>query len=137
MLTLLLVLQATPSVEPRAPPVIRADCFTPGPYIVFFDRNSAMLGAEARAALDRFVREQADPCGAFRLIITGHTDRGERVSIDQRRAAAVRNDLARRGLRALIGPSRGMGGTSPRVGRPAGIEGAAEPAGRAGIPPAG
>lgn len=77
-----------------------ADCM-PGPWTVFFPRNTAVLDAEDKAVLDRALEAKLGACGSgwdFRL--TGHSDRGERLGIDRQRLAAVRlyfrgNGLAR------------------------------------------
>lgn len=120
---LLLALQAVaPAVTPPPPPMPIVDCFVPGPFIVFFDRNSAALGAEARSILTHFVQVEADPCGVFRFGITGHADRGERAGVDRRRVKAVRAFLTARGLRRLVAATRGVGNTVPRVVRAAGVD---------------
>ena len=123
MIALLLALQAaTPSTVPPPPQPI-VDCFAPGPFIVFFDRDSAVIGAEARAVLRTFARVEKEHCaGPFRFAVTGHADRGEGTGIDARRAGAVRRFLIGLGLRDLIGATRGLGTTVPRVLRPAGVE---------------
>lgn len=121
MLSLLLTLQA---MSPQAlPPPPVGECLgPPGPLIVFFDRNSAVLSEESRAILENWVNIEADPCGHARFTITGHIDRDERTGVDRRRAEAVRKYLATRGLRPLIGPVRGVGNSAPRIAHPPGVE---------------
>lgn len=118
----LLLVAAAPQRMPVVPPPPIGDCFAPGPFIVFFDRNEAVLSGGARAVLDNFVRAQADACGGFRFTITGHADRGEHSGIDRRRAAAVRALIGKRGLARLVASVRGVGSSMPRIARSAGGE---------------
>ncbi len=126
---LLLALTAAPAVQARSdpapsPPAGRMlhSC-VPGPWILFFPRNSAKLDPAARAALDEVVRAWREkPWGAIAILIGGHADPGERRRLDARRARAVRDYVRRRGFPARNIAVETMGTTQPRVAAPAGVE---------------
>jgi outer membrane protein OmpA-like peptidoglycan-associated protein len=126
---LLLALTAAPAVQarpdpapsPAAEPVIHS-C-TPGPWILFFPRNSAKLMPASRAVLDEVARAWREkPCGPMSILFTAHIDPGETHGLDARRARAVRNYLKRRGLPAGSMTSYVLGTSEPRVAAPIGVE---------------
>ena len=107
---------APPAAAPAHPTSsTEADCFPLGPFIVFFDRNSARLEAEALAVLELTARYFPVPCngGSYRLV--GHAERGETRAIDRRRVAVVRDWLRQRGLARFVVHASCAGAGSPRV----------------------
>ena len=82
--------------EPMAEPMP-----APGPYVVFFEFDSAILTAEARSTLDEVV-EDADGYGPAVVIVRGHTDRAGtesyNMALSQRRAEAVSDYLQAHGI---------------------------------------
>lgn len=93
-----------PVVEPEPEPL-------PGPYIVFFDFDSAELTDQSRAILD-VAAEQIPAADVTRIMIVGHTDTAGANSyndaLSTRRAEAVAAYLAAAGI------SRGMMSISAR-----------------------
>ena len=75
----------------------------PGPYVVFFDFDSAELTAEARATLDEAVNGYNSAMPAI-VVVRGHTDRAGtnayNMALSQRRADAVATYLSSRGVEA-------------------------------------
>lgn len=75
----------------------------PGPYVVFFEFDSAILTTEARATLDEVV-DDADGFGPAVVIVRGHTDRAGgdayNMTLSQRRAEAVSDYLQAHGIDA-------------------------------------
>lgn len=92
-LMLAMVPDAGDRPPPPPPPII--DCFTPGPWIIFFEENGAALDFEDREVLDHLIARERGVCGGFSIAIAGHTDRGEHPSSARRRAKAVRTYLLR------------------------------------------
>jgi OOP family OmpA-OmpF porin len=71
----------------------------PGPFMVFFDRHSAVLTTQAKAILDNAAGAIL-AAGQGQVILAGHTDTAEpdHVALSQRRAVAVREYLMSRGV---------------------------------------
>jgi outer membrane protein OmpA-like peptidoglycan-associated protein len=89
-----------------------------GPYIVFFEWNSAALTSQAGTILDSAATAYGS-CGTASVMLTGHTDSAGaaeyNLALAQRRNAAVQRYLSRRG----VPPARIAGGvfgeSMPRV----------------------
>jgi len=92
------------------------DC-SPGPYFVFFARNSAALNAEARQILTNFVSDHRNPCGSGQVMVAGYTDRSgsarRNLELSRRRAAAVCRFLAAHGIPMADLTQRAFGAGSP------------------------
>ncbi len=101
---------ATVTVEVTAPEV--------GPYLVFFDFDSAAIKPEAEAILDRAAADYRK-YGFTRIQLVGHADRAgpdwynDRLSL--RRAEAVKKALAARGVPAEAMVTVGRGEKDPLV----------------------
>ena len=118
MIALLLSLQAAAVTAPPRPPMpMIVDCL-PGPWIVFFPRNSAALDREAVSILDNVLRVEREGCGGATYTLAGHTDRGERSGVDRRRALAVRSYLARGHVPRIQLSLRTLDAGTPRIARP-------------------
>jgi outer membrane protein OmpA-like peptidoglycan-associated protein len=97
-------LAAMAEVEALQPGEMMAEAMpAPGPYVVFFEFDSAILTAEARSTLDEVVND----AGAFEpavVIVRGHTDRAGaeayNMALSQRRAEAVSEYLQAHGIDA-------------------------------------
>ena len=101
--------------EPPPPPPV-SDCFTPGPWIVFFERNSAKLNHESKTILDLTLGSICENGrGHLPLLLTGHADGGERPGASARRLAAVRRYLITRGVPARDLSVKDYGSRQPRV----------------------
>ena len=78
-----------------------APAAAPGPYVVFFEFDSAALTTEARATLDEVVNDAAGYEPAV-VIVRGHTDRAGsdayNQALSQRRAEAVSSYLTSHGI---------------------------------------
>lgn len=98
---------------PPPPPV----CNT-GPYIVFFDFDSAAITAEAGAVLANAITAYGN-CGGARVMLAGHTDRAGsaryNMGLAARRNAAVAEYMTTRGVPASSITSEAFGESMPRV----------------------
>jgi OmpA-OmpF porin, OOP family len=113
-------LMAPPPVvmAPAPPPPSNPACAEPVAGIVFFDFDVAVPPPSASPTLDA-VAQNASACQWRGLVVTGHTDRAgsdaynDALSI--RRANAVADLLASRGLGRGMLEVSGQGETNPRV----------------------
>ena len=110
---------AAVSSPPAAPaPVPLAATCNMGPYIVFFDWDSAEISAEAAPVLDTAAATNSN-CGNAPLMITGYTDRSGsnryNQGLSERRANAVRVYLCSRGVDDSTITTEGFGENNPRV----------------------
>lgn len=95
-------LAAMAEVEAAQPGMAMAEPMpAPGPYVVFFEFDSAILTAEGRSTLDEVVND----AGSFEpavVIVRGHTDRAGgdsyNMALSQRRAEAVSEYLSAHGI---------------------------------------
>ncbi|MGF1610706.1 MAG: OmpA family protein [Kiloniellales bacterium] len=118
-------LAAMAEVEALRPGEAMAEAMpAPGPYVVFFEFDSAILTAEARATLDEVVND----AGGFEpavVIVRGHTDRAGpesyNMALSQRRAEAVSNYLQAHGIDAGSIAVDWFGETRPMVATPDGV----------------
>lgn len=89
-----------------------------GPFLVFFDFDSAGVRADAAAILDD-AAEAWRKFGIVRLQVIGHTDRSGPASYNQglseRRAAAIRAELVQRGIPPADIVSLARGESEPLV----------------------
>lgn len=89
-----------------------------GPYIVYFDADSAIISPSSAEILDDVVRAYQG-CGPVQITISGHTDRmGEErynVGLSQRMAISVRNHLATKGISNAVMTTEAFGEIRPRV----------------------
>lgn len=102
---------------PPPPPAPQVVCNT-GPYIVFFEFDSAEITGEAAGILDSAIASYAD-CDSVPIMVAGHTDRagpaGYNVRLSERRAKAVSDYLAARSVPAAEIATEGFGENRPRV----------------------
>ena len=116
LLAILLLVNPSANQEMPPPPTIVADCFVPGPWIVFFEENGANLRKDAKPILHRMMEKWRDvPCGGFQISINGHTDLHERALIARRRAMTVRSYLIKAGMPSRNIRVRYKGSKEPRV----------------------
>lgn len=84
-----------------------------GPFVLFFDMNSAQLSEPAVEILNRACQQQRRT--GLRLTITGHADRvGSKLyntGLSKRRAQAVRNQLVACGVPASMISEKAYGET--------------------------
>lgn len=96
-------LEAMEEVEALWPQPEPMEVVLPGPYVVFFDFDSAALTGDAIATLDDVVRD-ANEFSPATILVAGHTDRaGSNAynrALSQRRAQAVSDYLTSRGVDA-------------------------------------
>ena len=107
-----------PAPPPPPPPPAPAVVCNTGPYIVFFDWDSAEITGEAAGILDSAVASYAD-CSSVPIMVAGHTDRsgpsGYNVRLSERRAAAVSSYLTARNIPEGAISTEGFGESRPRV----------------------
>ena len=87
---------------------------TPGPYIVFFERNSAELSEEAREILDNAIANKGS-CGNDMAAVAGHTDTSEAPAVSRKRAQAVRAYFVQHGFAQRDVRMSGIGAKRLRV----------------------
>ena len=96
---------APPPPPPPPPPV-------PGPFIVFFDFDSADITDQA-ADIVRDAAQAFKDTGQVEIMLDGHTDRSGASDynkrLSERRAVAVRAELARNGVDASVVTVQGYG----------------------------
>jgi OmpA-OmpF porin, OOP family len=89
-----------------------------GPYIVFFEWDSAEISPEAATVLDSSAAAYAN-CSQARLELAGYTDSsgGDRYNheLSIKRADAVRDYLSARGVPVSAMSTQGFGEANPRV----------------------
>jgi len=99
----------TKSMAPTAKPVVAP---VPESYMVFFDFNKADLTPEAKRILASAAQEYKRG-GVVRIVVTGHTDTVGSIPYNQklseRRAAAVKAELASLGVDAKVVKAVGAG----------------------------
>jgi OmpA-OmpF porin, OOP family len=110
-----------PSHRVATEPAPQIDC-TPGPFIAFFDRDSAALDSANREVFGS-VKEVATVgiCWSHaRLLISGHKEAEERDGISRARALAVRDYLVSLGVAGKRIQIEDSGSAYPRVAEIAG-----------------
>ncbi|RPF72576.1 OmpA family protein [Aurantiacibacter spongiae] len=107
-----------PPAPPAPPPPPAAAPCNQGPYIVFFDWDSADITPEAATVLNSALTAYGD-CGTARVMLAGHTDRSGTVAYNQglaeRRNASVRAYMTGRGVPVARISSEAFGESMPRV----------------------
>jgi len=124
---------SAPSPTPAAPPPPPAPSSPPppppavcnkGPYIVFFDWDSAVISGDAASVLDSAVQGYGD-CGQVPVMIAGYADRSGsaryNLGLSARRDAAVKSYLVSHGIPASTISSHAFGEANPRVPTPDGV----------------
>ncbi|WP_448659975.1 OmpA family protein [Sphingomonas sp. CJ99] len=107
------------AVAGTAPKAAALSC-TPGPYIFFFDWESAALDDRAIEILTNSVRNRG-ACGTTRMVISGHSDTSETPDIADARARAVDRWLMGHGVAPdqieveALGASRPLIETGPDI----------------------
>ena len=107
-LTVALCLAAMPTDRAKA-----ISCHT-GPFILFFDKNSAFIDAEARKILDNAILA-AEDCFARYPQVAGHTDKVEGPEVGQLRVNVVRKYLEARGFPSADITGHNFGSDRPRM----------------------
>ena len=91
---------------------------TVGPFIVFFDWDRADITPQASSILDN-AAEQYRATGNAQVVLAGHADRSGsdqyNVGLSQRRAEAVRQYLAGRGIPEGVMRTEAFGESRPAV----------------------
>ena len=105
-LVIALCLSALPAYKANS-----VSCQT-GPFILFFDKNSAFVDSKSREILDNAIAA-AENCFARYPQIAGHTDKVEGPEVGQMRVAVVTKYLEARGF-----PSANITGHNFRSERP-------------------
>lgn len=107
----------TPVPSPTPTPTQSLVC-TPGPYIVFFDRDKSDITPEAARILNNAVTNYAS-CGDAEVMLAGHMDRvgsaRYNVGLSQRMADSVKAYLTRNGIPAGKISTQAFGESRPRV----------------------
>ena len=108
--------QAAPQPAPAPQPQPMAE--VPGSYLVFFDWDSATLSPDALQVISQAV-DNARKGGITRLMAVGHADTSGTATyntgLSQRRAEAVANALAARGISRNEIATEWLGETDPLV----------------------
>jgi outer membrane protein OmpA-like peptidoglycan-associated protein len=90
----------------------------PGPYIVFFEWDSADITPDAASILDNAVSAYAN-CGSAQVMLAGHADKSGspryNVGLSERRNTSVRGYLTSRGISDGVISSEAFGEGRPRV----------------------
>jgi len=117
-----------PMQPPVQPPVVNCPngttlpagsvCPVPGPFIVFFDWDRSDITPQAAGILDN-AAEQYRTTGNAQVVLAGHADRSGsdqyNVGLSQRRAEAVRQYLAGRGVGESAIRTEAFGESRPLV----------------------
>jgi outer membrane protein OmpA-like peptidoglycan-associated protein len=103
-----------------ASPVAAGHSCTPGPYVIFFDRDSSAIKKDAVEVLNIAIENQGF-CGSMAALM-GHSDTSEKPAIAYDRALAVSNYLASRGVFVKPGNIVALGATQPRIKTPPATE---------------
>lgn len=92
-------------------------CHMIGPFVLFFERGSNALDRRSREVLDRTTDIVTnDQCfDEAKMLISGHTDKGERDALALRRATAAREYLVARGVAANRITVEPLGSRVPRT----------------------
>ena len=98
---------------PAAGSALTTQC-NPGPYMIFFDFNSAYLNKDMRMTLDNADRAY-DNCGTAHVVLEGHVDARESPDLAQERQDVVRTYLERRGIRPANIIARPSGMSRPAI----------------------
>ncbi|WP_166745686.1 OmpA family protein [Sphingomonas naasensis] len=114
---LALLCSAASSPQQDEPP----HCHQAGPYIVFFESDSAELSREARHTLDYVVAANEGACSWPMGWLVGHTDTRERPSLASTRTSAIWRYLQTHGWRIEAVGSKAYGARRPRVVTPPGV----------------
>ncbi|HYD99136.1 MAG TPA: OmpA family protein [Alphaproteobacteria bacterium] len=123
-------LQSMDAVElALAPPAAAAPAPVAQPaqvsYFVFFDWDRSNLTPAAMQIIDQVVAESRQKGGQPRIAVIGHADRSGsdqyNVGLSQRRADAVRDALAQRGIPAGNITTQAVGEGQPLVPTPDGV----------------
>ncbi|MBX7458047.1 OmpA family protein [Qipengyuania sp. 1NDH17] len=91
-----------------------------GPYVIFFDQNSASIGDEAREIL-AYAKDAAQVCKYSKVRIEGHSDTAETVEMSDKRVDRVRDLFRELGFAEEMthavsyGPNRLRKSTGPDV----------------------
>jgi outer membrane protein OmpA-like peptidoglycan-associated protein len=89
-----------------------------GPYIVFFDWDSAEITPEAATVLNSAITAYGN-CGTVPIMLAGYTDRSGSVEYNlglaERRNTSVQGYLTGRGIPAARITSEAFGEANPRV----------------------
>lgn len=107
-----------PPPAPVAPPPPPQPVCNTGPYVVFFDFDSAQISPEAAGILNNAVTAYSN-CGTARVMLAGHTDSAGsaqyNMALASRRNEAVRSYMTSRGVPAGQISGEAFGETQPRV----------------------
>lgn len=102
----------------QAPEAPAAVCNREAPGLIFFDFDSAVPGSDAVQIVE-YVTANAEPCGWSSFNVVGHADRAGsnsyNMGLSQRRAEAVAELMASRGINRAAISTEAMGEESPRV----------------------
>jgi outer membrane protein OmpA-like peptidoglycan-associated protein len=89
-----------------------------GPFIVFFDWDSAAISADAATTLNAAIAAYGQ-CGTVPVMLAGYTDRSGSVEYNlglaARRNASVRDYMTARGVSGSAITSEAFGEANPRV----------------------
>lgn len=109
--------QAPHMVAAPVPPAAPAPCNT-GPYIVFFDWNSAVISPDASTILNSAAASTAG-CTNGKFSVSGYADRSGsdkyNMGLSGRRADVVRDFLVSQGVPVANITTQAFGETNPRV----------------------
>lgn len=104
--------------QPQQPAPTTAACNREAPGMIFFEFDSSIPGSEAAQVAD-YVATNAGPCGWQRFVIGGHTDlsgsNAYNIGLSQRRADAVADMMAARGIDRAAISTMAEGEERPRV----------------------
>lgn len=107
-----------PPPAPVAPPPPPRPVCNTGPYVVFFDFDSAQLTPEAAGILNNAVTAYSN-CGTARVMLAGHTDSAGsaqyNMALAGRRNETVRSYMTSRGVPSGQITGEAFGETQPRV----------------------
>ena len=114
-LTAILLVGCVPSHRVAVEPAPDVDC-APGPFIAFFDRNSAALDSGSTEILANVGKIATEPCwDTAAVTISGFKETDEDGGVSRARAVAVRDYLAVRGVGARRIRIEDFGSNRPRM----------------------
>jgi outer membrane protein OmpA-like peptidoglycan-associated protein len=96
-------------------------CHQMGPYIVFFESDSAELSREAKRTLDFVIKANESACSWPMGWLMGHADTRESPSLASTRTGAIWHYLRTHGWRIQAVGSKGYGASRPRIATPPGV----------------
>ncbi len=109
---------ATATSAPEVTPAPERVCVS-GPYVVYFDLDSASVNASAAETLNRVAQQYRLNCPGARVAVAGHTDEGDgrrdATRMSQRMAASVAQYLGSRGVPGGSISTEALGRSQPRV----------------------